>query len=115
MAKHLVPCIRPEMPAWTDGMGNVIGEARPQVTFEAAFAPPTTEAGSEIVDGALREITITKPTLYEVVGSPDIRSGDPITVDGVTGWEVDGDAAQFVNPFTGWRAPLVIELRRTAG
>lgn len=115
MVKHLVPCVRPAVPAWADDFGNTQGTARAEATFDAAFAPPTTQAGSQIVDGVLRETTVTKPTLYEVVGTPDVRSGDPLTVDGDAGWEVDGDPAQFVNPFTGHRSPLVIELRRTVG
>jgi hypothetical protein len=113
MRKHLVPCIRPAVPAWRDSFGNTQGQDRPQATFDAAFAPPTSEAGSQIVDGILRETTVTKPTLYEVTGQPDVRSGDPITVNGDPGWEADGDPAAFVNPFTGRTAPLVIELRRS--
>lgn len=114
MFKHTVSCSRPAVPAWTDDFGNVVGAARPAASFKAAFAPPMTQAGSRIIDGVLREQTVTKPTLY-AIGRPDVRSGDPITVDGDSGWQVDGDPAEWKSPFTGREWPLVIELRRTVG
>ena len=111
---HTVPCSRPAVPAWADSHGNTVGTTRDEVTFDAVFVPPTSSAGSQIVDGVLRETTVTKPTLF-VDGTPDVISGDPIVVDGVSDWQVGGDPAEFVNPWTGWIAPLVIELRRTVG
>lgn len=112
--RHTVPCTRLAVPPEADGFGNTFGVDRSAVTFEAVFVPPTTDAGSRIVDGVLRATTVTMPTLY-ALGSPDVRSGDPIEVDGVGGWRVDGDPADFVSPFTGREAPLVITLRRTDG
>lgn len=112
--KKTVACSRPAMPAWTDSFGNTFGLPRPAVYFDGVFVPPTTDAGSRIVDEALRQSTVTKPTVF-AEGRPDVRSGDPIVVDGDTGWQVDGDPAAYTNPFTGYVAPLVIELRRTAG
>ena len=121
--KATAPCSRAAVPAWTDDFGNAIGTARAAVTFVAAFAPPTAQAGSQIIDGVLRQMTITKPTLY-VDGRADnvaalavgaIVSGDEITVNGEAGWEVDGAPGRFTNPFTGHAMPLVIELRRTVG
>ena len=114
MFKHTIPCVRDAVPAWTDDFGNVIGDARPAVNFQAVFAPPTTQAGSRIVDGVLRQMTVTKPTLY-AIGRPDVQSGDPITVNGEAGWQVDGNPAPWSSPFTGREFPLVIELRRAVG
>ena len=121
--KATVPCSRAAVPAWTDDFGNAIGTARAAVTFDAAFAPPTAQAGSQIIYGVLRQTTITKPTLYvdrRAANLPALQlgaviSGDEITVNGEEGWEVDGAPGRFTNPFTGHAMPLVIELRRTVG
>ena len=112
---HLVPCVRPAVAPTEDEFGNHFGTNRPEETFDAAFAPPVTQAGSRIIDGVLRETTITKPMLYHVTGNPDIKSGDPIVIDGEDGWQVDGKPGKFVNPFTGHVWPLAIQLRRTDG
>lgn len=112
--KYTVPCSRPVEDAVMDEWGNTIGEDRGEVTFDAVFVPPTTMAGSQIIDGVLRETTVTKPTLY-VEGRFDIRSGDPVIVDGGAGWEVDGDPALYDHPWSGWNAPMVIELRKMVG
>lgn len=109
-----VPCSRPLVPAWADDFGNMIGSSRSAITFDAVFVPPATISGSQIVDGVLRETTITQPTLF-IEGRPDIHSGDPIIVDGVDGWEVDGDPAVYLHPWTGWEAPLVVKLRKKVG
>lgn len=107
---HTVPCSRAAETVTDDGFGNEVGEARPEVTFEAVFAP----SGSQIVDGVLREATVSKPTLY-VVGLPDVRSGDRVTVDGDAGWQVDGDPAVWPSPYRGRPARMVLELRRVTG
>lgn len=121
--RHTITCVRAATTAATDGFGNTVGETRAAVTFQAAFAPPTTATGSQIVDGALRETTMTKPMLMVdrradnaaalVPGA--IRSGDDLTVDGVGGYEVDGDPADYLHPWTGWQPPLVVELRKAVG
>lgn len=121
--KHTISCSRPLVPAWTDDFGNELGAERPAVVFAAAFAPSTTQAGSQILDGVLRETTVTKPTLFidrRATNLPALQpgaviSGDQIIVNGETGWEVDGDPGRFVNPFTKREMPLVIELRRAVG
>jgi len=110
---HTVPCVRPATVATTDDFGNPIGEDRPQASFDGAFFPPSSLSGSQIVDGVLRVATVTKPSVF-VDGRPDVRSGDALSVDGDP-WVVDGDPAAWVNPFNGWQAPMVIELRRTVG
>lgn len=118
-----VPCVRAAETSGTDEWGNAIGEARAELTFDAAFEPPTTMAGSRIVDGVLRETTVTKPTLLVeptadnaaafVAGA--LRSGDAVTVNGETGWQVDGDPADWTNALSGKHHLMVIELRRTVG
>lgn len=121
--RHTILCTRPLVPAWTDDMGNMQGAARPAVNFQAVFVPPGTQVGSQIIDGVLRAVTTTKPTLMVdrrtenaaalVPGA--IRSTDPITVNGVDDYQVDGDPADYLHPWTGWRPPLWIEIRRTVG
>lgn len=112
--RFTVPCSRPGTAARYDDFGNLLAPAVAPVSFEAVFVPPSTQAGSQIIDGVLREQTVTKPTLY-AVGRPAVKSGDPIVVNGVAGWQVDGDPAAYKHPWTGWEPPLVIELRRGVG
>ncbi len=120
---YTIPCSRAATTAGTDEWGNPIGEVRAAVSFEAVFAAPDTRAGSEIVDGVLRETTITKPTLMidrrtanaAAVAPGALRSGDKLTVNGQTGWEVDGDPADYLHPWTGWQPPLWVELRKSVG
>lgn len=121
--KYTVPCSRAAETVTTDAIGNTVGEARAAVTFDAAFVPPTTAGGSQIVDGVLRQTTITKPTLMVdhrdsnaaalVPGA--IRTTDAIVVNGESGWEVDGIPADYLHPWTGWQPPLWIELRKAVG
>lgn len=110
-----IPCTRPAVPAWSDDFGNELGQARPAVEFVAVYAP-VGGAVSQIIDGVLRETTVTKPTLY-VEGRPDVRSGDRVTVAGESGWQVDGDPVVWPSghPFSSWVPPMIIELRRTVG
>lgn len=109
--KYTVPCSRPATESTVNDFGNTVGEDRAVVNFDAVYVAPTTSGGSQIIDGVLRETTITKPTLY-VEGRYDLRSGDYIVVNGDTGWQIDGDPAIFDHPWTGWEPPMVIELRR---
>lgn len=117
-----VTCARAAVAAWADNFGNTAGEARAAVTFEAAFAPPGSQAGSRIIDGILRETTVTKPTLYidhrsdnaAALAVGAIVSGDEVIVGGEK-WQVDGDPGRFINPFTKSAMPLVVELRRAVG
>ena len=120
--RKTVPCARPSAPAWTDSFGHTVGETRAAVTFEAAYVPPGSQGGSRIIDGVLRETTITKPTLFvdrrtsnaSALAEGAIVSGDEITVAGQP-WQVDGEPGRYTNPFTGRAMPLVIELRKAAG
>lgn len=117
-----VACERPAAPAWSDSFGHTVGEDRSAVTFDAAYVPPGSQAGSRIVDGILRETTITKPTLFidrrdsnaAALAEGAIRSGDEVTVAGVP-WQVDGEPARYTHPRTGRQMPLVVELRKADG
>lgn len=112
--KYTVPCSRPGADAQYDEYDNLIHPEVTQLDFEAVYVPPQSSSGTQIVDGVLRESTVTKPTLY-IESHPDLISGDEITVNGVTGWQVDGDPSEYLHPWSGWVPPLVVELRRTAG
>lgn len=117
-----VPCARAATAPTDDGHGNMLGETRAAVTFDAAFVPPTTMAASQIIDGAQRETTVTKPTLLveptaanAAARAPGaLRSGDAVTVNGETGWQIDGDPALWVNLQSGRQHPMVVELRRSS-
>jgi hypothetical protein len=112
--RYTVPCSRPAADAQYDEYDNLIAPAVTQLDFEAVYVPPQSSSGTQIEDGVLRESTITKPTLY-IESHPDLHSGEEITVNGVTGWQVDGDPSTYLHPWSGWVPPLVVELRRTAG
>lgn len=60
-----------------------------------------------------RDAVITRPTVYAPAGS-DVRAADRLVVRGRT-WLVDGDPADYVNPFTGWAAGLVVNLKAVSG
>jgi hypothetical protein len=121
--RNTVTCSRAAEEAGEDAFGNAVGEDRDAVEFVAAFFPPGTMAGSQIIDGALRQATITKPSLYveflednaDATTPGAIRSGDDLTVDGEPGWQVDGDPARWINAQSGKHHFVVIELRRTVG
>lgn len=121
--KFTVACSRPAEAPATNDFNNTVGEARAAIEFQACFAPPGTQGWTQIVDGALRETTVSKPTLMvdrreanaDALVPGAIRSGDPIVVDGETGWQVDGDVIDYLHPWSGWKPPLWIELRRTVG
>lgn len=121
--RNTVACSRAATTAGTDEWGNPIGEARGAIAFDAAFFDPTTMAGSQITDGVLRETTTTKPTLMiepTTANAPALvkgalRSGDALTVDGGTGWEIDGDPALWINKQSNMTHLMVVELRKSVG
>lgn len=118
-----VPCSRPAEVAGVDEWNNTVGETRAVVAFTAAFFLPTNTTASQVVDGVLRETTITKPTLMVepttanapafVAGA--IKSTDAIVVNGDDGWQVDGDPNDLFNIQSGKHHMLVIELRKKVG
>ncbi len=60
-----------------------------------------------------RNAVITQPTVYAPPGS-DITAADRLVVRSRT-WLVDGDPAEYVNPFTGWEPGLVVKLKAVEG
>lgn len=111
---HTVPCSRPAVAAEMDDFGNEISPAVTKIEFDAVFVPAYSASGTQIIDGVLRETTVTKPTLY-APSRPALKSGDSLIVNGEPGWQVDGDPSAYTHPWSGWEPPLLIELRKAVG
>lgn len=77
----------------------------PGCGFDPGGSVETSEVG--------RAPIVTQPTVY-ADPSADVLAGDRLVVRGRT-WEVDGDPADWRNPFTGWRPGLVIKLKAVSG
>lgn len=60
-----------------------------------------------------RESVITRPEVYAPAGS-DILAGDKLVVRGEV-YEVEGQPASWVSPFTGWAPGLVVRLVKVDG
>lgn len=60
-----------------------------------------------------RNAVITQPEVYAPFGS-DVLAGDRIVIRGQT-FDVDGQPASWVNPFSGWAPGLVITLKGVEG
>lgn len=60
-----------------------------------------------------RNAVVTQPEVYAPTGS-DVLAGDRLVVRGVT-YDVDGDPASWVSPFTGWAPGVVIPLKVVSG
>jgi hypothetical protein len=67
---------------------------------------------SEPLQDARNAVT-SQPEVYAPAGV-DIVAGDRLVVRGLT-FEVDGDPADWISPFTGWAPGLVVALKRTEG
>lgn len=67
---------------------------------------------SEPVQDA-RNAVITQPEVYAPAGS-DVLAGDRLVVRGDT-YDVEGNPADWKSPFSGWRAGMVVALKRTDG
>lgn len=90
-----------------DPYGNdVYGDATR--TVQGGFAPAGT---SEVVQG--RDTVTAQPALYLPPGT-DVSAVDRATVRGVT-YDVDGTAADWRNPLTGWSAGIVVNLQAVTG
>lgn len=74
-----------------------------------AFNP----GGSNEVAADGRTIITTSPTAYGPIGA-DVKAGDRLVVRGVT-YNVDGNPAEWVNPFTGWAAGVAVPLELVEG
>lgn len=118
-----VECIRPGSSVTEDAFGNLVGEDRAELVFHAAYIPPSTMAGSQIIDGRLSQTTIIKPSLLidytkqnlKAFEAGALRSGDNVQVDGVDGWQIDGDPADWQNLQSGKHHLMVVELRKRVG
>lgn len=77
-------------------------------TVVGAFAPA---GAAELVQG--RDTVTTQPALYLPPGT-DVAAVDRATVRGVT-YDVDGTPADWRNPFTGWQAGIVVNLKGVTG
>ncbi len=60
-----------------------------------------------------RTIVTTKPTAYCPIDA-DILAGDRLQVRGVT-YDVEGNPAEWRNPFTGWAPGLAVTLELVEG
>lgn len=82
--------------------------ARQDITG-CGFDPGTSVESLEVA----RDTVNTQPTVYAPSGA-DVTALDRVIVRGRE-WQVDGDPAEYVNPFTGWAAGLVIKLKAVTG
>lgn len=60
-----------------------------------------------------RNAVITQPEVYAPFGS-DVLAGDRLVVRGRT-YDVQGDPASWVSPFTGWAPGMVVPLKIVEG
>lgn len=74
-----------------------------------AFNP----GGSSEVAADGRSIITTKPTAYGPFGA-DVKVGDRLVVRGVP-YDVDGNPAEWVSPFTGWAPGIAVPLELVEG
>lgn len=75
-----------------------------------AFTAP--RVSSDITDRG-RAGVIVGLSLFAPYGT-DLLHTDQVEVDGVL-YDVDGEAGQWKNPFTGWKAGAEVALKRAAG
>lgn len=92
---------RNNAPIWDDVESAIPG---------AGPAPSSTDE-PVVVDG---RPSVADLSLYFYESFPDIVRDDRIRVRGQV-YQVLGDPAEWVNPFTGWRAGTVVNLRRGEG
>lgn len=76
---------------------------------DCAFNPGS--SSDVAADG--RSPVTTNPTVYAPAGA-DVKAGDRLVVRGVA-YDVDGNPAEWRNPFTGWEAGLAVTLELVEG
>jgi hypothetical protein len=81
------------------------------VTVTGAFAP---EGSTELIQG--QDTVISNPTIYLSPDSPIPAATDKVRRE-LTGetFDIDGQPAVFVNPFTGDQPGAVLRLERVTG
>jgi len=99
-------------PTGQDGDGNDTFTTT-TTTVVGGFAPSISRAvrSHEMLGG--RDTVITETLAFFPPGTV-VDSNDAVTVRGET-YEVTGDAQDWRNPFTGWRAGVVVVLRKVTG
>jgi hypothetical protein len=95
-----------------DAHGNPVDSyGSPVIVAGCAFDPGGTVESFE----PGRDVVITSPRVFIPSESTvPVSSRDRVTVRGVL-YEVDGDPAVWVNPFTGWNPGRAVPLERAAG
>lgn len=102
-----------------DGPADVFGNptvvyAQPAAVAGCGFDP----GGSVETYGPGRDVVVSSPRVFlpggVTVTGLALSSRDRVTVRGLL-YEVKGDPADWVNPFTGWAPGGVVELERVAG
>lgn len=102
-----------ERPGGTDRYGNTL-PGTSHIVEGCAVAPRSSE---ERTDG--QATVITGRSLYAPAGA-DITAGDAVVLNGAPQddderWQVNGDPAEWVNPFTGWSPGTAVALTRAEG
>lgn len=92
----------------TDGDGNDVYGTTETLT-SGAFAP---EGSTELVQG--QATVISNPTFYLSDGAPIPDADDQLRVRGVV-YNIDGQPAQYQNPYTGSAPGAVLRLNRVTG
>ena len=93
-----------------DAQGNpIIGAPTTFTVADVGVAP----AASDETSAEFGTVAANGYNLYLPYGS-DVRATDSITVRGVSGWQVQGDASSvdWRSPYTGWEAGTVVMVRR---
>jgi hypothetical protein len=92
-----------------DAYGNTVWTTATADIPGCGFDPGMSQ---ELMTGD-RDVTTTYPALY-MPADTDVKPNDQITVRGKA-YEVDGYANNYVSPFTGWRAGVVVKLKNWSG
>lgn len=92
-----------------DALGNDVFATTQTAVPRCGFDP-----GHSVEDVQGRDMIVTRPRLLLPHGAPVPAAIDAVIVNGVT-YEVDGSPNVVRNPFTGWTAGTVINLKAVSG
>lgn len=104
--------VRPN-PAGFDRYGDTQAVSERRDEIEGAFVAPRSSAAFGDIEDRGREGVTQGLTLF-APATTDIAHTDQVEVDGVL-YDIDGDVARWVNPFTGWQPGVTVALVRAAG
>lgn len=93
-----------------DSHGNPIETFADPVTVDGCAFDP---GGSVETLEPGREAVVTRPRVFVPVGTV-VTARSLMTVRGLL-YRVDGDPADYRNPFTGWQPGIVVNLERAEG